>query len=277
MNRQNPFIADSGCCHHARPCCDNTCCCQGPIGPRGPQGIAGPEGPQGPQGEIGPQGPVGPIGPIGATGATGAQGPQGAVGPQGPQGPTGATGAQGPQGEVGPQGPQGPTGATGAPGPQGPVGPTGATGAQGPQGIPGGVLSYADFYALMPDDNADPIAPSGTVDFPENGVISNTGITRTGTDTFMLTSAGTYLVEFTVPVSAAGELVLTLNGLELSYSVAGVDAAGTIFGITVVTAAEDDALITVRNPAANTGNVTVAAAGEGSQPLSAHLTIIRLS
>ena len=34
-------------------------------------------------------------------------------------------------------------------GPQGPQGPRGPMGPQGPQGIPGGVLSYADFYALM--------------------------------------------------------------------------------------------------------------------------------
>ena len=35
-------------------------------------------------------------------------------------------------------------------GPAGPQGPIGETGAQGPQGLPGGVLGYADFYALMP-------------------------------------------------------------------------------------------------------------------------------
>ena len=40
---------------------------------------------------------------------------------------------------------------TGIPGPQGPIGPIGPQGPigeTGPQGIPGGLLSYADFYAL---------------------------------------------------------------------------------------------------------------------------------
>ena len=80
-----------------------------------------------------------------------------------------------------------------------------------------------------------------------------------------------------MPVSAAGELVLTLNGTELPYTVTGTDAAGTLAGVAVVDATADDALITLRNPAANTDNVTVATAAAGAQPLSAHLTIIRLS
>lgn len=51
-------------------------------------------------------------------------------------------------------------GATGPIGPTGPVGPTGAT------GTAGGVLNYADFYALMPPDNAATVAPGTDVSFP---------------------------------------------------------------------------------------------------------------
>ena len=50
-------------------------------------------------------------------------------------------------------GPQGPAGETG------PAGPVGATGPIGPQGEPGGTLGFADFYALMPPDNAAAVAP----------------------------------------------------------------------------------------------------------------------
>ena len=63
-----------------------------------------------------------------------------------------------------PPGPQGPVGETGPAGPQGPVGETGP---QGPQGLPGGVLSYADFYALMPPDNSATVAPGTDVSFPQ--------------------------------------------------------------------------------------------------------------
>ncbi len=43
------------------------------------------------------------------------------------------------------------------PGPQGPAGP------RGPQGPAGGVLNYADFYALMPPDNSATVAPGTDV------------------------------------------------------------------------------------------------------------------
>ena len=46
------------------------------------------------------------------------------------------------------------------------IGPTGAT---GPTGEAGGVLNYADFYALMPPDNAATVAPGTDVSFPQDG------------------------------------------------------------------------------------------------------------
>ena len=92
----------------------------------------------------GPQGPIGP------------RGPQGVAGPQGPQGPQGAIGL------TGPAGPQGATGQQGLTGPQGPQGLMGPTGAQGPAGS---FLGYADFYALMPTDNATAIEPGGITIF----------------------------------------------------------------------------------------------------------------
>lgn len=57
----------------------------------------------------------------------------------------------------------GPTGITGATGATGPSGSTGATGATGV------VLDFADFYALMPPDNAATVAIGGDVDFPRDG------------------------------------------------------------------------------------------------------------
>src|SRR5438552_3469045 len=115
---------------------------------------AGPKGSTGPAGPIGPQGSTGATGPKGSTGATGPQGP---AGPIGLQGATGATGATGPQGSAGPIGPQGSTGATGA---------------------AGGVLSFADFFALMPPDNTLTVAPGADVSFPQDGPSSGPTITR---------------------------------------------------------------------------------------------------
>lgn len=106
----------------------------------------------------------------------------------------------------------------------------------GPQGIPGGVLSYADFYALMPPDNSATVAPGTDVRFPQNGPIANTNIGRTGPSSFNLGPIGTYLILFQDSVTEAGQLILTLNGEDLEYTVAG-RATGTsqIVGMAVVT------------------------------------------
>ena len=262
----------------------------GPQGPQGPQGATGPMGPQGPQGEIGPQGPEGPqgaIGPAGQQGPTGAQGPQGEVGPEGPQGlqgvqgpigPQGPTGPQGPQGDVGPQGPQGPQGPEGAVGATGAQGPQGVAGPQGPQGIPGGVLSYADFYALMPLDNAATVAPGADVSFPQNGPIANTNIGRLSASTFLLSEVGAYQVFFQVSVTEAGQLVLALNGEELDYTVVG-RATGTsqIVGMAIVETAAANATLSVRNPADNAAALTITPNAGGTRPVSAHLVITQLS
>ena len=66
----------------------------------------------------------------------------------------------------------------------------------GPQGLPGGVLSYADFYALMPPDNSATVAPGTDVSFPQNGPIANTNIGRLGPSSFNLGPIGTYQILF---------------------------------------------------------------------------------
>ena len=255
-------------------------CRRGPTGPQGPMGNPGPAGPQGPAGSIGPagaRGPIGPQGPVGETGPAGPQGPAGEVGPVGPQGPVGETGPvgpQGPAGETGPVGPQGPAGETGPAGPQGPVGETGPA---GPQGIPGGVLSYADFYALMPPDNSATVAPGTDVSFPQNGPIANTNIGRLGPSSFNLGPIGTYQILFQVSVTEAGQLILTLNGEDLEYTVAGrATGVSQIVGMAIVSTTAVDSVLTVRNPAGNAAALTITPLAGGARPVSAHLVITQI-
>jgi len=283
---------------------------QGPIGPRGPAGPQGPVGPQGPigvtgavgpQGPIGATGPTGPQGPIGETGAVGPQGPAGAVGPIGPQGPigetgpagpqgpvgeTGPAGPQGPAGETGPVGPQGPAGETGPAGPQGPAGETGpagpqgltgATGPIGPQGPAGGILGYGDFYALMPPDNSATVAPGTDVSFPQDGPNSGSGIARLGPDSFNLAEIGTYQVLFQVSVTEAGQLILTLNGADLAYTVAGrATGVSQIVGMAIVETTEVNSVLTVRNPEGTAAALTITPLAGGTRPVSAHLVIMQI-
>ena len=231
----------------------------------------------GPQGPVGETGPAGPQGPIGLTGATGPQGPAGVAGPVGPQGPVGETGPAGPQGPAGVAGPVGPQGPVGETGPVGPQGPIGETGPAGPQGPAGGVLNYADFFALMPPDNSATVAPGTDVSFPQDGPNSGSGIARSGPDSFNLAEIGTYQVLFQVSVTEAGQLILTLNGEDLAYTVAG-RATGTsqIVGMAIVETTVTDSVLTVRNPEGTAAALTITPLAGGTRPVSAHLVITQI-
>lgn len=163
------------------------------------------------------------------------------------------------------------------PGPAGPQGPVGPRGPAGPQGPAGGVLSYADFYALMPPDNSATVAPGTDVSFPQDGPNSGTGIVRSGADAFHLAQIGVYQVLFQVSVTEAGQLILTLNGEDLPYTVAG-RAAGTtqIVGMAIVETTAVNSLLTVRNPEGTTAALTITPVAGGTRSVSAHLVITQL-
>ncbi len=184
----------------------------------------------------------------------------------GPAGPQGAEGARGSTGADGTPGPQGDPGRTG---PQGDPGPTGRTG-------PAGTTEFAEFFALMPPDNAATVAPGTDVDFPQDGPSSGT-ITRTGPDTFDLAEIGTYRVAFNVSVSEAGQLILTLDGADLAYTVTG-RATGTsqITGESLVETTSANSILTVRNPAGNSTALTITPLAGGTRPVSASLIVEQL-
>lgn len=171
----------------------------------------------------------------------------------------------------------GPTGATGPMGPAGDTGPTGPTGATGPTGSAGGALDFADFFALMPPDNAATVAPGTDVSFPQDGPTSAGGITRTGPSSFQLSAIGVYQVMFQVSVTEAGQLILTLNGADLAYTVVG-RATGTsqIVGIALIQTTVADSILTVRNPAGNSTALTITPLAGGTRPVSAHLVMTQL-
>lgn len=162
-------------------------------------------------------------------------------------------------------------------GTMGPAGPVGATGATGPQGPAGGVLNYADFYALMPGDNSATIAPGTDVSFPQDGPNSGSGIARSGPDSFALADIGIYQILFQVSVTEAGQLILTLNGEDLAYTVAG-RASGTsqIIGMAIVETTVIGSILTVRNPEGSAAALTITPLVGGTRPVSAHLVITQL-
>ncbi|MUT68404.1 collagen-like protein [Paenibacillus sp. NEAU-GSW1] len=253
----------------------------GAIGELGPEGLAGALGPQGAAGLIGAIGALGPQGIAGALGPQGLAGLVGAIGELGPEGLTGALGPQGAAGlvgAIGALGPQGLAGLAGAIGAAGLTGPTGATGPTGPVGPAGGVLGFADFFALMPPNNAATVAPNTDVSFPQDGPISGTAITRINASSFNLAAIGTYQVLFQVNVNEAGQLILTLNGADLAYTVVG-RATGTsqIVGMALVQTTIINSVLTVRNPAGNSTALTITPLAGGTRPDSAHLVIMQIA
>ncbi|MBP3431921.1 MAG: collagen-like protein [Clostridia bacterium] len=192
----------------------------------------------------------------------------------GPTGPTGLAGDIGPTGATGPTGPQG---IAGEMGPTGPTGPAGDVGPTGPMGASGGILNFADFYALMPPDNSATVAPGTDVSFPQDGPNSGSDINRTGPSSFNLAQVGSYQVLFNVGVAEAGQLILTLNDEELNYTVVG-RATGTsnVIGMSIITTTEENSILAVRNPAGNSTALTITPLAGGTRPVSAHLVITQI-
>ena len=111
----------------------------------------------------------------------------------------------------------------------------------------------------------------------QNGPTSGVAITRTGPSTFNLSAIGTYQAMFQVSVTEPGQLILTLNGADLAYTVVG-RATGTtqLVGMSLVTTSVINSLLTVRNPASNTTALTITPIAGGTRSVSANLVITRI-
>lgn len=130
----------------------------------------------------------------------------------------------------------------------------------------------------MPPDNAATVAPGTDVSFPQDGPVSGTAITRINASAFNLAAIGTYQVLFQVNVNEAGQLLLTLNGADLAYTVVG-RATGTsqIVGLALVQTTVINSVLTVRNPAGNAAALTITPLAGGTRPDSAHLVILQIA
>jgi hypothetical protein len=77
-----------------------------------------------------------------------------------------------------------------------------------------------------------------------------------------------------VSVTEQGQLILTLNGADLAYTVVGRGTSTTqIVGMALVSGTTINSVLTVRNPAGNPAALTITPLAGGTRPVSAHLTI----
>ena len=83
---------------------------------------------------------------------------------------------------------------------------------------------------------------------------------------------------FQVSVTEPAQLILTLNGADLAYTVVG-RATGTnqVVGMSLVNATVINSILTVRNPAGNSTALTITPVAGGTRPVSAHLVVTQIS
>lgn len=140
-------------------------------------------------------------------------------------------------------------------------------------------LPFADFFGLMPPDNMSTISPGSDVNFPQDGPTDSSGnIIRIDSSSFKLVNIGIYEVNFQVSVSEAGQLILTLDGEDLAYTVVG-RATGTsqIVGTCLIQTSNINSTLTVRNPVGNSTALTITPLAGGTRPVSCHIVIKQLS
>lgn len=137
---------------------------------------------------------------------------------------------------------------------------------------------FADYYALAPTDNATAIAAGSAVAFPRGSASNFMAVSRISDSSFNLVKPGAYLVLFDVNTEQPGQLVLSLNGTELSYTLAGSETAGTqINGTAVVTVTEPNSTLSLINPSTSTAEVAITQNAGGTSPSSSHLIIVKLA
>ena len=142
----------------------------------------------------------------------------------------------------------------------------------------GGTVDYADFYALMPGDNAATVAPGTPILLPNDGPSSGTSITRLTSSTFQLADIATYEISFQCSFDEAGQMQLAIGGAGLAYTVSG-RATGTnqVYINALVTTSGLNEVLSVINPAGNATALTITPIAGGTHAVSAHLVIVKVA
>ena len=132
------------------------------------------------------------------------------------------------------------------------------------------------------NDNPDAISPGYPVNFPKPVVNPFGTIQRApGSNfAFVLPADAVFEVTFNVVVQNTGELVVVLNGNEISQTIVGKSGGGFIVGMCIIkTPSGPNSLLSINNPSsAVSGGLKIdEATGALTQPLSCHLIIKQIS
>jgi hypothetical protein len=132
------------------------------------------------------------------------------------------------------------------------------------------------------NDNPDSIDPGSAVHFPRPSVNPYGSIQRSASSPFefLLPPNSIFEITFQVTVQNTGELVIVLNGQELSQTVVGKSGGGFVVGMSIITTPSgSQSTLSINNPStAVAGGIKIdEATGALSQPLSCHLIIKQLA
>jgi hypothetical protein len=132
------------------------------------------------------------------------------------------------------------------------------------------------------NDNPDSIDPGSAVHFPRPSVNPYGSIQRSASSPFefLLPPNSIFEITFQVTVQNTGELVIVLNGQELSQTVVGKSGGGFVVGISIITTPSgSQSTLSINNPStAVAGGIKIDEATAAlSQPLSCHLIIKQLA
>lgn len=135
-------------------------------------------------------------------------------------------------------------------------------------------LSFADFYALMPPDNAVTVAVGAGVSFPNTGTLSGLDIVVIDDTRFQLSTIGTYMISWVVSISEPSQLVIEINGIEnLSTVVGSATATDQNVGTRLITTTSANSILRIVNPISNFTALTITPFAGGASPVSASLII----
>ena len=132
------------------------------------------------------------------------------------------------------------------------------------------------------NDNPDPIEAGESIKFPSPAINPYGSIQRlsgSSASEFVLPAKGVFEITYEVTIQNTGELVIVLNGTELSMTVVGKSGGGQIIGMAIIsTPVGVPSVLSINNPStAVAGGLKVdEATGALTQPLSCHLIIKQL-
>jgi hypothetical protein len=134
------------------------------------------------------------------------------------------------------------------------------------------------FFALMPGDNAAPIAAGAAVLFPQVGpTIGNTAPIALTSSTFEVPDAGLYQISWQCDVAEAAQLMLRVNGGLIANSVASRAGLTVQVSNSVLVQLAAGAVVEVINPPGNGTALTMTPAdGNLTHSVGASLTIVRV-